>query len=276
MAVTHRRAGEQQRDARRDQRAEHAEQQHQRDRQRGDLGAPEVGADGVVHGPANAGLAGLGHPQAGMGGLDGSDGALRGDDRLIRVVRVAGDVERDQRGAAFPRDQLAAARAQRRLNAGSSVGHGAQGRGHLPDGPADLRVSGHGAGAAPGLDQDGFRGGLHHAGPVQHPLGPAGLAGVVAVQVLGAEHAANQHRAGDQQQPAEQRGLAVPGAPAGDTFHHRGAHGRARRASGVFPGVQQCVRAFHGSLTGLWPSLRTLLSLLGRAAATSGRPPDPG
>ena len=38
---------------------------------------------------------------------------------------------------------------------------------------------------------------------------------------------------------------------AGDTFHHRGAHGLARRASGVFPGMQQCVRAFHGSLTGL-------------------------
>ena len=78
------------------------------------------------------------------------------DDRLVRVVRVAAEVERDQRGAAVPRDQLAAARGQRRLDAGGDLGHGAQRRGHLPDGPADLRVGGHGAGAAPGLDQDGL------------------------------------------------------------------------------------------------------------------------
>jgi hypothetical protein len=89
-------------------------------------------------------------------GLDRGDGALGGDDSLIRVVRAARDIERDQSGAAVPRDQLAAARAQRRLNAGGDLGHGAQGRGHLPDGPADLRVGSHGAGAAPGLNQDGF------------------------------------------------------------------------------------------------------------------------
>ena len=43
----------------------------------------------VVGGPVHAGLAGLGHPQARMRGLDGGDGALRGDDRLVGVVRVA-------------------------------------------------------------------------------------------------------------------------------------------------------------------------------------------
>ena len=55
------------------------------------------------------------------------------------------------------------------------------------------------------------------------------------------------------------------------------AHGLARRASGIFPGMQQCVRAFHGSLTGLWPSFKDALQRCEPArAGTSGRPPDPG
>ena len=188
----------------------------------------------------------------GWRGLDGGDGALRGDDRLVGVVRVARDVEHDQRGAAVPRDQLAAARGQRRLDAGGDLGHGAQGRGHLPDGPADLRVTGHGAGAAPGLDQDGLGGGLDHAGPAQHPLGPARLAGVVAVQVLGAEHAADHHGADDQQQPAEQRGLAVPGAPARRCVPPLGAD--VRRGGGGETGSAPCSSAdgrFMGASLGL-------------------------
>ncbi len=56
---------------------------------------------------------------------------------------------------------------------------------------------------------------------VQETLGAAGLAGIVALQVLGAEQLPDRHSGDDQQEPAEHRGLAVCGAPAGDPLGER-------------------------------------------------------
>ena len=119
-----------------------------------------------------------------------------------------------------------------------------------------LRVAGDRTAAGPRLDQHRLDGLLHHARPGQHPFGPAGLAGVVAVEVLGAEHAADHHGVGDQEQPADQRGLAVPGAPAGDPLDHRGA-AAARRPGGGVLGVQKYRRSVHEGphwVRGCWGS----------------------
>ena len=47
----------------------------------------------------------------------------------------------------------------------------------------------------------------------------AGLPGIVAVDVAGAEPLPDHHRRDDQQQPAEHSGLLVAGGPAGHSFH---------------------------------------------------------
>ena len=61
------------------------------------------------------------------------------------------------------------------------------------------------------------------AQPVQDLLGPARLAGVVAGQALGAERLPGHEDHGDQREPAEHGGLAVPGAPSGYALNHGGA-----------------------------------------------------
>ena len=72
------------------------------------------------------------------------------------------------------------------------------------------------------LDEDALGVGLLDDGPGQHPLGLARLPGVVAVEVVGAEPLADHHGRDDQQQPAEDGGLAMPSGPAGHSFHDGG------------------------------------------------------
>ena len=61
-----------------------------------------------------------------------------------------------------------------------------------------------------------------HAQPVQGLLGLPGLAGVVAGQALAAQGLPGHEDDGDQGEPAEHGGLAVPGAPPGDPLDQRG------------------------------------------------------
>ncbi len=82
---SHRAAGQQYRDARRDRRAEHHDQQYQRDRHRRQLGLVEVLAHQRVGGLVGAGITGLMDDQPGMAGLHRG---YRGQVRVDRAVRA--------------------------------------------------------------------------------------------------------------------------------------------------------------------------------------------
>ena len=90
------------------------EQQDQRDRDRGDLGLPEVLAGDAAGGPVQAGAARLLDLQPGMVRRDGGDRVHGRHHRLVVVTRVTRDVEGDQRRPAA--DQAGAA--ERRLDVG--------------------------------------------------------------------------------------------------------------------------------------------------------------
>src|SRR5262249_13525059 len=149
---------------------------------------------------------------------------------LVGVVRVARHLEGDQGRPAVTRDQTVAARGQsgaawrqRRPDVGGHPRDAPQRHGHLPDGRPRLRVGGYGPPGGALLDEYALRGPLDHAGAAEHPLGPARLAWGIAVQVLGPERVADHHRAGHQEQPADERDGAVPGAPARDPLDYRRA-----------------------------------------------------
>jgi hypothetical protein len=74
-----------------------------------------------------------------------------------------------------------------------------------------------------GLDQHGLVVGpeLRGRDPVQDALGLPGLPGVVLLNVARADLLACHENGGDQQQPAEDRGLAVPRAPSADALGDR-------------------------------------------------------
>ena len=228
------RHGEHDRDARRNQGAEHHQQQHQRDRYRGRFRLAEV--QGVVDRPGNARVTGLGDEQIRMAGLHGGDRALVGRHSLIPVLGAAGDDERDQGAAPVRRHQGPAAgtrgtRGQRRLDVRGGRGQGGQGGGHLADGLAQARVAGHGVAGRPRLDQHllGARAVVVRRGLVQGAFGLAGLARIVAGQVLAAQRLGGHEQHGDQREPAEHRRLPVPGAPPGDPLDDRPAVRRGIR-----------------------------------------------
>jgi hypothetical protein len=110
---------------------------------------------------------------------------------------------------------------------------------HLPDGLAHLRVRAKPAGP-PGLDQHVLLRRDDHPEPLQGLLGLTGLAGVVGGHVLGGQAVPGHEHRGDQHEPAEDGGLAVPGTPAGDALDDRGpVAGRAARVVAGGPGFRQ-------------------------------------
>ena len=95
---------------------------------------------------------------------------------------------------------------------------------HLPGRAAHGRIVAKVARAAlPGLDQHVLvrRGG--ETQPLRGLLGHAGLTSVVGRQVLRRQLVARHEDGGDEQEPAEDCGLAVLGTPPGDPFDHRRA-----------------------------------------------------
>ena len=92
----------------------------------------------------------------------------------------------------------------------AASGSAAQRGDHLPYCQPDLRVGGVRLAGGAALDQDVLAVGLLDDGQGQYPLGLARLPGIVAVEVGCADPLADQHGRGDQQQPADHRGLAVP------------------------------------------------------------------
>jgi hypothetical protein len=215
--------GQQHRDARRDQRAEHREQQDQRDRHRGELGLVEVLAHQRVGGLVGARVACLGHGQAGMSGLDpGHRGLVPADGRVGTGVR-AGHVERHQGCAAVGRDQRLPSRTQRGPDVPGRMGQPPERPDHVGDCGPQLRAARVGVpgGGAPGLDDDAFLGRADHVQPVQHLLGLAGLPRVVLLLALRAQQLAGQQGRPGQHQPAHDHRDPVPRAPARDPLDHR-------------------------------------------------------
>ena len=220
----HRRPGQQHRDAGRDQRAEHRDQQDQRDRHRGLRSLPEVLAHDGVGGPVGARVPGFGNQQAGMAGRHRGHRAQRRHDGLVLLAGAGRHRERDQGAAPIGRDQPGAAAAERRGDIPRRVRQrGQRGRdlpGRAPHGQVGAERVPRPA-APPRLDQHVLvrRGG--EAQPVQGLLGYAGLPGVSLRQILGRELVAGHENHGYQQEPAEHGGLAVPGTPPGDPLDHR-------------------------------------------------------
>ncbi len=178
-----------------------------------------------------------------MAGLHGGDRALVGRYGLILVLGTAGDDERDQGAAPVRRHQGPAAGTrggpgQRGLDVRGGRGHGGQGGGHLADGLAQAGVARHGVAGHPRLDQHLLWAGsvVVRRGLVQGAFGLAGLAGIVAGQVLAAQRLGGHEQHGDQREPAEHRRFPVPGAPPGDPLDGRPT---VRRGSGPgFGGVR--------------------------------------
>jgi hypothetical protein len=209
---------EQQRDAGRHQGAEHEQQQDQRDRYRDSLGLAEI--RGVVDRLLDARFSGLGDEQDRVAGLHGGDRALVGGRRLVDVGDVAGNLERDQGAAAVLRHQRMPAGRQRCGDAGGVLRLSRQRGRHLAHGLPHRRIGPERDAGSLGLDQHGLGVGieLRGRGLVQHALGLAGLPGVVLRKLRRAERLGRHENPDDQHQPAEDRGLAVPRAPARDSF----------------------------------------------------------
>jgi hypothetical protein len=218
----HRRGGEQQRDSRRDQRAKHHEQQDERDRHRRQLRLAEVPADQRARGPVSARVSRLPHQQAGVAGLHRGDGSQRGNDRGVHVGGLPRHLEGDQDTAPVGRHQMGAAGAERGADAFGSPGKLAEGGDHLAGCLPHRGVAGEPATLAR-PDQHVLGGRSGHAEMLEGLLGLAGLAGVVGGQVLGPDQLAAGEDHGNQGQPSEHRGLAVPGAPPGHPGHERPA-----------------------------------------------------
>ena len=103
------------------------------------------------------------------------------------------------------------------LDVGRVVRVSGQRRDHLRRRLAHGRIGGEGGAGRRGLDQHVLcrRVELRRRVLMQHPLGLPGLARAVCRQVPRAERLARHEDRGDQEQPAENGGLAVRGAPAG-------------------------------------------------------------
>src|SRR5262249_60989387 len=64
-------------------------------------------------------------------------------------------------------------------------------------------------------------GGVPAVLPAQPRLGPPGRAPVILLDIGGGDHVPAHEDRDNQDEPAEHRGLAVPRAPAGDSFDNR-------------------------------------------------------
>ncbi len=200
-----------------DQRAEGDQQDAEGERDGRPLGAGEVVGELLVHPLAGAGVAEFHHGEVGVLLLDGGDGVDHGADVRGGLLVVAPHGELDERGAAVGGDGLG-------VVGGADVGGPAGGvdpGDHLVDGGAE----GGGVGGPVGaLDQDGLGGGGLESGPVEDLGGPGDLAGhrLGLVDLGAAVQAAEEGGEDDEQQPAEDGGLSVPGAPCAHGGGHAG------------------------------------------------------
>src|SRR5262249_48071667 len=157
------------------------------------------------------GVAELLDPQRGMRSLRRGGGGQYRRDAVLRRVRVAGELELDERRAPVTGGRTAVRPAVRRAHALD-----ARRRGDAPRGGPDRGAEGGclcraGAGS---LDQHLLGRALREI-VGQDAGGAARLAraGLRLLQVTGADRTAEDHGYGDEGDPAEDRGPAVRGAP---------------------------------------------------------------
>jgi hypothetical protein len=110
----HGREADQQRQARRHERPERDDEDDQRDRDGQHPGLPEVVLDDLVDGLVGAGAAELLDRQIRVICLDGGHGIEGGRHSVLRLRRIAGDLEPHQCGVAVARDVAVAG--ERRLH----------------------------------------------------------------------------------------------------------------------------------------------------------------
>jgi hypothetical protein len=199
---------EQQRGPRGDERAERDDEDHERDRQRQDLGLLEVVLEGLGEGLVRARVAELLDTHGRVGVLRGRDGGLGLADAILGDVVLTGDLERDQRRAPVLGELAIVTGRERRLDvldrlcaleAPDGVAH-RRGECRVADPRSTLP-----------LDEDLLGGLIGEAGVGDRLVGDARLA--VAVVLLGdvllADHAAQHGGDDDEGEPSEDGLLAV-------------------------------------------------------------------
>jgi hypothetical protein len=206
-----RRQREQQRQPGRDERAERDHEDEQRDRQRQRLGLLEVLLEDLAERLAGAGVAELLDAQAGMVGGDRGDGLQRRVDAIVDDVEVAGELEAHERRAVVARDLAGVAGRERTLDV-LDVRRARQPALDLGHGGAERRIGGR---ARCRLDEHGL---LRMTREMieDRLVGAARLAWPVLLpdERVQAGGAAADDRDRDERQPAEDRDLAMGGAPA--------------------------------------------------------------
>jgi len=205
--------GQQQRQARGDERPEGEHEDQQRDRDRQDLRSLEVLVEGRRQRLVGTGAAELLDAQAGVCALGRGDGGDRRVDALRDGFVVAGDLEADDGRAAVVGDLALVAVAQRRLHVGDVAGP-CEAPGDVCDGGGEARVRR--AQRAPALHEHLLARLVGEARGLDRLLGGARLAvgrrGVLELAL--ADEVAGDGRQHDEGDPAEDRLLAVAGAPA--------------------------------------------------------------
>ena len=244
----------------RDQRAEHQQQQDQRDGHRGRLGLPEavpiraLATRSVLASPAS----GIRRP--GWPAWTAATAWSAGAHRLVLVSCLSGDVEGDQSAAAVRRRPAQRCRGPA-ASAMSPRGVRAARAARRRPARTAWRICGSGrTGRSPrGWISTFSCGGAATPEPLQGLLGLAGLAGVVGRQVLARQLLPGDEHRRHQDEPAEHGGLAVPGAPARHALDDRGAGPAGRGSRAVrFRAILNSRLAHHGLSPGVrecgWPS----------------------
>ena len=205
---------EQQRKAGGDERAEGDDEDHERDRQREELGPLEVLLEGGRQRLAGAGVAELLDAQVGVGLLGGRGGGERGADAVLGGVVLALELEGDERGAVVARELALVALRVGGLDLGDVRGR-LEALDDVVDGGGEALVVVRDL-AALGLDQYLLARLLREAGGGDRLVGALRLAvaHVLVRQHALADGAADHGGQHDEEDPSENGALPVLRAPA--------------------------------------------------------------
>jgi hypothetical protein len=200
---------EQQRDACRGERAERDDEDRESHRDRGELGAAEVGRDAVVDRLVRAAVAELADAELRVRAPDGGGRGERRGDSVGCGIRVAGELEGQQRRAPVTGDLPRVGGVERRFDRGDR-GDALEPRGQVVHGGAV-------EGAAAALEEHLLAGTLGGKLLDQRALGLPRVADAVVLvaHVHHARRGADGERHEHEGEPAEDGVTAVGGAPPG-------------------------------------------------------------
>jgi hypothetical protein len=198
------------------ERAEGDDEDQEGDGEGEDLGLLEVVLEGLRDGLLGARVAELADEDVGVGALGRGGGVERRRGEVADLVLVTGDLERDEAGAAVLGELALVAGDERRLDFVDVRGR-LEARDHVRDRGLERWIAD--LDGALALDEDLLLGGVAEVGIGDRVISDLRL--TVAVVLLGdrllADGTADHERDDDERQPAEDRRLAVAGAPAAGT-----------------------------------------------------------